>query len=42
MNNLIGKGQTEKHGPAMPGEQMRSVITSDKLKKIWLAAFNRN
>jgi UDP-glucose 4-epimerase len=31
MNNIIGKGQTEKHGPAMPGEQMRSVISSDKL-----------
>jgi UDP-glucose 4-epimerase len=32
INGLIGKGQVEKHGPAMPGEQMRSVITSQKLK----------
>lgn len=31
LNNIIGKGQQEKHGPAAPGEQMRSVITSDKL-----------
>lgn len=33
LNNYIGKGQIEKHGPAAPGEQMRSVITSDKLFK---------
>lgn len=33
MNNIIGKGQTEKHGPAMPGEQMRSVISSEKLNQ---------
>jgi len=32
INSLVGKGQKEKHGPAMPGEQMRSVITSQKLK----------
>lgn len=31
MNEIIGNGQVEKHGPAAPGEQMRSVITSDKL-----------
>jgi len=33
LNNTIGKGQEEKHGPAAPGEQIRSVITSDKLYK---------
>lgn len=33
LNKIIGKGQIEKHGPAAPGEQMRSVITSDKLFK---------
>ena len=33
LNRFIGKGQIEKHGPAAPGEQMRSVITSDKLYK---------
>ncbi len=33
LNKLIDKGQVEKHGPAAPGEQMRSVITSDKLFK---------
>jgi UDP-glucose 4-epimerase len=31
LNDLIGMGQVEKHGPAMPGEQLRSVITSEKL-----------
>jgi UDP-glucose 4-epimerase len=31
LNDIIGNGQTEKHGPSAPGEQMRSVITSDKL-----------
>ncbi len=31
LNSIVGKGQVEKHGPAAPGEQMRSVITSDKL-----------
>lgn len=31
LNKIIGKGQQEKHGPAAPGEQMRSVITSDKI-----------
>ncbi|HKI79314.1 MAG TPA: NAD-dependent epimerase/dehydratase family protein [Ignavibacteriaceae bacterium] len=33
LNNIIKNGQTEKHGPAAPGEQMRSVITSEKLFK---------
>jgi UDP-glucose 4-epimerase len=33
INGLVGKGQAEKHGPSMPGEQMRSVITSEKLKR---------
>lgn len=33
LNKIIGKGQLEKHGPAAPGEQMRSVITSDKFFK---------
>jgi UDP-glucose 4-epimerase len=33
LNDIIGKGQEEKHGPAAPGEQMRSVITSEKLDK---------
>lgn len=31
LNQIIGKGQEEKHGPAAPGEQMRSVISSDKI-----------
>ena len=31
INGIIGKGMEEKHGPAAPGEQMRSVITSDKI-----------
>lgn len=33
LNKVIGKGQEEKHGPAAPGEQLRSVITSEKLYK---------
>ncbi|RKY90525.1 MAG: UDP-glucose 4-epimerase [Ignavibacteriae bacterium] len=33
LNDTIGKGQEEKHGPAAKGEQMRSVITSEKLYK---------
>ena len=33
LNDTIGKGLAEKHGPAAPGEQMRSVITSEKLYK---------
>ncbi len=33
LNQIVGKGQLEKHGPAAPGEQMRSVITSDKIFK---------
>ena len=32
INDFSGKGREEKHGPAMPGEQLRSVITSQKLK----------
>jgi UDP-glucose 4-epimerase len=31
LNTVSGKNKEEKHGPAAPGEQMRSVITSDKL-----------
>ena len=31
LNNIVGHGQKEKHGPAALGEQMRSVITSEKL-----------
>jgi UDP-glucose 4-epimerase len=31
LNGIIGKGQEEKHGPAAAGEQMRSVITSEKM-----------
>lgn len=31
LNEIVGKGQEEKHGPAAAGEQMRSVITSEKL-----------
>jgi len=30
LNQITGRGQAEKHGPAAAGEQMRSVITSDK------------
>ncbi len=33
MNDIIGKGQFEKHGPSMPGEQLRSVISSEKLNQ---------
>lgn len=33
LNKIIGKNFEEKHGPAAPGEQMRSVITSEKLFK---------
>jgi UDP-glucose 4-epimerase len=33
LNKIIGKGQLEKHGPPAPGEQMRSVISSDKIFK---------
>jgi len=40
LNDTIGKGQEENHGPAAQGEQMRSVITSEKLYKkfIWKPA----
>jgi UDP-glucose 4-epimerase len=31
INNIAGKGMIEKHGPPAAGEQMRSVITSDKI-----------
>ncbi|MFZ0454063.1 MAG: NAD-dependent epimerase/dehydratase family protein [Ignavibacteriaceae bacterium] len=31
LNEIAGSKKEEKHGPAAPGEQMRSVITSDKL-----------
>jgi UDP-glucose 4-epimerase len=31
LNDIVGNGQEEKHGPAAAGEQLRSVITSDKL-----------
>ena len=31
LNKITGKGMPEKHGPSAPGEQMRSVITSEKL-----------
>jgi UDP-glucose 4-epimerase len=33
INKIAGSNKEEKHGPAAPGEQMRSVITSDKLFK---------
>ncbi|AFH49707.1 UDP-glucose 4-epimerase [Ignavibacterium album JCM 16511] len=33
LNNIINANKEEKHGPAAPGEQMRSVITSEKLFK---------
>ncbi len=33
INKNVGNGQDEIHGPAAAGEQMRSVITSDKLMK---------
>lgn len=31
LNTIIQANKEEKHGPAAPGEQMRSVITSEKL-----------
>lgn len=31
INDITGAGKEEKHGPAAAGEQLRSVITSDKL-----------
>lgn len=33
LNKNIGNEQVEKHGPAAPGEQLRSVISSDKIFK---------
>jgi len=33
LNSIIKANKEEKHGPAAPGEQMRSVITSEKLFK---------
>lgn len=32
LNKIIGNNKEEQHGPAAAGEQMRSVITSDKLE----------
>lgn len=31
LNEIVGNGQEEKHGPSAAGEQLRSVITSQKL-----------
>jgi UDP-glucose 4-epimerase len=31
LNDIIGNDYTKKYGPSAPGEQLRSVITSDKL-----------
>ena len=31
LNKIIGNNMEEKHGPAAPGEQMRSVISSQKI-----------
>lgn len=33
LNSITKAGKEEKHGPVAPGEQMRSVITSEKLFK---------
>lgn len=33
LNDIVGSGAEEKHGPPAPGEQMRSVITSEKMYK---------
>ena len=33
LNNIAGGNKEEKHGPSPKGEQLRSVITSDKLFK---------
>lgn len=33
LNSVTGNKQKEKHGPAAPGEQMRSVISSSKILK---------
>lgn len=33
LNSIVNANKEEKHGPAAPGEQMRSVITSEKLYK---------
>jgi UDP-glucose 4-epimerase len=33
LNKITGAGKDEKHGPAAAGEQMRSVITSEKMFK---------
>ncbi len=33
LNKITGANKEEKHGPPAPGEQMRSVITSEKLNK---------
>lgn len=34
INKHVGNGQEEKHGPAAAGEQLRSVITSEKLLNV--------
>jgi UDP-glucose 4-epimerase len=34
LNNITGASQGEKHGPAMPGEQRRSVVDYSRAKKI--------
>jgi len=33
LNKITESNKEEKHGPPAPGEQMRSVITSEKLFK---------
>ncbi len=33
LNKITGKNREEQHGPAAPGEQLRSVITSEKMLK---------
>ena len=33
INDLVGKNIPEKHGPAKEGEQLRSVISFEKIKK---------
>jgi len=42
INWIINANKEEKHGPAAPGEQMRSVISSEKLfnKFAWKPSTN--
>jgi len=42
LNSIINANKEEKHGPAAPGEQMRSVISSEKLfnKFAWKPSTN--